>query len=544
MSNSDTKQDYVFGRGYAWYALFVLMLVAAFSLLDRQIVTILALDIKRDLGLSDSELGLLHGTVFAIFYALFGIPVGRLADTWIRTRVLPIGLAGWSLMTIFSGLSNTMGQFGWSRVGVGIGESAAGPAATSLLSDYFPTRLRATVLALYSCGISLGLGASLVVGGAVVTYWNELFPDGNFPWGIKGWQAAFIAVGIPGFFLALLVASLKEPPRGVSEGILQAKVKDPFRRSFDDLMAILPPFTFYNFWLAKVAPAVWYKNLAGLVCVVVAVSGLVWFTNGLVEPTELKVYGEFLGLQITGNTVQWCTVGLGVYCIFSWSQSLERRDAPAYELIFKTPAMLAVIGAGALFMIINNGLMAWAPFLAVQTYNESIGEVGSKFGVTVVVAGFLGTWLGGFLGDKLRKKSPQGRLYVTLIATALPAPLLWLALQQKTLDNFLICFALVSVATTAWLPGMLSTLQDLVLPRMRGLVYAAFTLGMTIIGLGTGPYAAGLVSDISGSLRIGVMSLYAIVPIVWLLLFVGIRFVVSAETSKVARATAAGEVFD
>ncbi len=544
MKNQGFQQDYVYGRGYAWYALAVLMVVAAFSLIDRQIVTILAVEIKKDLGLSDAELGFVHGTVFAIFYALFGIPIGRLADAWIRTRVLSLGLASWSLMTIFSGLSNNMGQFALSRIGVGVGEAAAGPAATSLLSDYFPKRLRATVLAIYSCGITLGIGVSLVFGGAVITYWNEWFPDGNFPLGIKGWQIAFIAVGVPGFLLALLVNSLREPPRGISEGIIQAKVANPFRRSFDELMAIMPPFTFYNFWLAKVSPAVWRKNFIILGCVVAGVSGLTWFTNGLVDPAELKVYGELLGLRITGNTVQWATVGLGVYCIFSWSQSLERRDKPAYELIFKTPAIVSLICAGALFMIINNGMMAWAPYLAVKSFSESIGTVGSRFGITLVITGFIGTILGGVLGDKLRKKSPRGRLYVTLVSTILPAPLMWITLQQESLNAFLVCFSLVSVATTAWFPGMLSTIQDLVLPRMRGLVYAAYMLGMTIIGLGTGPYIAGLVSDITGDLSKGIMSLYLLAPLVWALIYIGIRCVDHAEVTKVERAKAVGEIFD
>ena len=160
--------DYVFGRRYAWYALFLLMLVAAFNLIDRMIVTILAGEIKADMGLSDSEFGILYGTSFAIFYALFGIPMGKLADTWIRTRLLSIGLASWSFMTILSGLSANMAQFAMTRVGVGVGEATSGPTATSLLSDYFPRKMRATALALYSCGIPLGLGVSLVLGGAKI----------------------------------------------------------------------------------------------------------------------------------------------------------------------------------------------------------------------------------------------------------------------------------------------------------------------------------------------------------------------------------------
>jgi len=545
MSLSHSRgNDYACGRGYAWYALFLLMLVAAFNLIDRMIVTILAGEVKLDLGLSDAELGLLYGTFFAIFYALFGIPLGRLGDTWKRTRLVPLGLAGWSLMTMLSGLSNNMGQFAATRIGVGIGEASSGPAATSLLSDYFPTRLRGTALALFSCGIPIGVGLSMVLGGAIVEQWNAWYPAGDFPLGLKGWQAAFIAVAAPGLLLALLVARLKDPPRGVSEGVLQAPDPHPFRKCGRDLMAVIPPLIWFNFRRLGVDRRVWIANFAVLIALVLMVLGVSSLIHALVPPKPDQVYATWAGLRITGHTAQWASLALGIYCVFSWSQSLACSDRPAHRLIFATPALMALVVAGGLFMVMTHGLMAWAPFFAVTRYHESIATVGLKFGTYSAVAGLMGTALGGLLGDRLRRGSPRGRLYVSLLAMTLPAPLAWFTLSRQSLDQFLFAFVFLSVVTTAWLPGMLSTIQDLVLPRMRGLVYAVFVLGMTIIGLGCGPYLAGLVSDATGKLGTGILSLYLLTPLIGIVMLFAISQLDRAETTRLDRARAAGEILE
>ncbi|RYD63256.1 MAG: MFS transporter, partial [Sphingomonadales bacterium] len=124
--------------GYSWYVLFTLVVVYIFNFIDRQILSILAVDIKRDLGLTDGQLGFLGGAAFAVFYALFGVPLGRLADRWHRVRLLTIGLTLWSAMTALSGMARNYGQLALARMGVGVGEATASPTAYSLISDYFP----------------------------------------------------------------------------------------------------------------------------------------------------------------------------------------------------------------------------------------------------------------------------------------------------------------------------------------------------------------------------------------------------------------------
>ncbi|NNL67927.1 MAG: MFS transporter, partial [Myxococcales bacterium] len=148
---------------YASYVLTVLVIVYLFNFIDRQLPSILAERIKADMAVSDAELAYLYGTVFAVFYAIFGIPLGRLADVWNRRSLVAIGLAFWSGMTAASGLARNFTELSVARIGVGVGEASATPAAYSMLSDYFPKSLRATALSIYSSGIYLGGGLALFV---------------------------------------------------------------------------------------------------------------------------------------------------------------------------------------------------------------------------------------------------------------------------------------------------------------------------------------------------------------------------------------------
>src|SRR5688500_3689837 len=193
-------------RPYASYALFVFLRVYIVNFVDRQILAILVGDIKRDLGVSDAQIGFLYGTAFAVFYALFGIPLGRLADSWYRGRLMAMGLALWSSMTALSAFANSFTMLAIARIGVGIGEASASPAAYSMISDNFPKERRATALSIYSSGLYIGGALSLPIGGLVLSRWNMAYPNpAEAPLGLVGWQAAFLAVRVPGLLIALCV---------------------------------------------------------------------------------------------------------------------------------------------------------------------------------------------------------------------------------------------------------------------------------------------------------------------------------------------------
>ena len=142
------KDTYRIGGPYARYVLVVLIFVYVFNLLDRQILSILAEELKTDLGVTDAQLGFLYGTSFAAFYAIFGLPLGRLADLWIRKSLIAIGLVFWSAMTMLSGTANGIVSLALYRFGVGAGEASATPATYSLLADWFPPERRATALSI------------------------------------------------------------------------------------------------------------------------------------------------------------------------------------------------------------------------------------------------------------------------------------------------------------------------------------------------------------------------------------------------------------
>jgi MFS family permease len=207
------------GKAYPWYVLGVLVLVCVFNFIDRQILSILAEDIKVDIGLSDSQIGFLYGTAFALFYAVFGIPLGRLADVWIRKNLIAGGLFLWSAMTALSGTARSFFGLGAFRIGVGVGEASATPAVFSLLADYFPRHRLATVLSIYCSGVYIGSGLGMLLGGWVVDAWNGAFAKGHAPLDLSAWQAAFIIAGLPGILVAVWVWTLREPVRGQSEGI-------------------------------------------------------------------------------------------------------------------------------------------------------------------------------------------------------------------------------------------------------------------------------------------------------------------------------------
>jgi hypothetical protein len=234
-----------------------------------------------------------------------------------------------------------------------------------------------------------------LLGGAIVEQWNAWYPAGDFPLGLKGWQVAFIAVAAPGLPLALLVARLKDPPRGISDGIVQVRDPHPFRKCGQDLMAVIPPLIWFNFWRTGVGRRVWLANGAVFLFLALAVAGVSSLIHAFVPPGPEQVYAQWAGFRITGHTAQWAAIALGIYCVFSWSQSLSWSDRPAHRLIFATPALMALVVAGGLFMVMTHGLMAWAPYFAVTRYHESLATVGLKFGTISAVAGLMGTALGG-----------------------------------------------------------------------------------------------------------------------------------------------------
>jgi MFS family permease len=199
---------------YAWYAVFVLTLANISSFIDRQILSLLVKPIKHDLHLSDTQMSLLMGLSFALFYTIFGMFIGRLADRNSRRNIIIAGISVWSLMTTMCAGVGTYFQFFTARMGVGVGEATLSPSAYSMIADLFPKKRLATALSVFSLGVFLGSGLAMLIGSGIVAklpkegmlnvpIFGEIFP----------WQMIFLYVGLPGLLIALLLLTIKEPAR-------------------------------------------------------------------------------------------------------------------------------------------------------------------------------------------------------------------------------------------------------------------------------------------------------------------------------------------
>jgi len=498
--------------GYSWYVLSVLVVVYILNFIDRQIVSILAVDIKRNLNLTDADMGFLGGAAFAVFYALFGIPLGRLADNWNRVRLLSIGLALWSTMTALSGFARNQLTLSLARMGVGVGEATASPTAYSLISDYFPKKQRATALAIYSSGLYLGGGVSLFIGAKVVQAWNNSYPGGG-PLGLVGWQAAFLVVGIPGLLLALWVASLREPKRGAMDGVASPSSPRPFADFFADLSTIIPPFTVLG--AARRGPVALVINLAAAAFLV----GFAWIM-----------------IRLTGNLPQWSAVALGYYAVFSWASSLRSKDPATFKLIWGTPAFICTTLGYGLVSLTAYALGFWSPPYAETVLGLPKAELAFVLGGSGAVSGFLGVIIGGRVADALRARFPAGRILVILFGVVTPIIPIWIGYTTESAVLFYVMNFLAGMFGATALGAAAATTQDLVLPRMRGTATASFFLGTTLVGLSFGPYMVGQISDLAGDLRTGILSLIGVAPIAVVLLLYAYRAVPKAEATLSERA--------
>jgi MFS family permease len=487
------------GAGYAWYALVVLVLVYTLNFIDRQLLTILAPDIKHDLGITDAQFGFLYGTAFGVFYSVFGIPLGKLADRWSRKRLLALGLATWSAMTALSGMAGNFTQLGAARIGVGVGEATAGPCGFSLLSDLFPPRRRATVIAIYTSGIYLGGGLALSLGTGLAHAWDHAFAGGVRPLGLAGWQAAFLGLGLPGLVMAVWVASLREPRRGRFE--TTALVADPspaeaFAAFGRDVMAIVPPFTLVA--AARRGMAGLRANLMALLLVAIVATGLT---------------------LVLGDRVQWIVLGTGVYAVVSWAQSMRHDDPAGFALIWRNPALIGVNVGYGLSCALSYSASAFGPLYAINTFHAPPAQVALFVGGGAAAGGALGTVAGGWLGDWLSGGHHHARrvavVMVMMVLAMIPEGVM---MTTRSVTVFYAGVFPLWFLLSATLGSSAGTVVNVVPPRLRATASASFFLCASMLGLSLGPYMAGRISLATHSLWTGMIAIVAVVPVALLAL--------------------------
>ncbi len=289
-----------------YYTLFVLVLIYASSHVDRYIVGILAESIKLDLGISDTQLGVLIGLTFAIFYAGLGIPVALMADRMNRRNIIAAAVVIWSGMTALCGLAQNYWQLLLARTGVGVGEAGSSPPSHSMISDLFPLEQRGAAMGFYSAGINIGILVGFAVGG----YIDETY----------GWRIAFFVVGIPGILLgALLMLTVKEPPR--------TQIAKPLA---GDTRAEKTANMFAEIWdtfkLMMAVPALRHVVLGCTLVVFVGYGTTNWNGVYLRRVLEMGSSDAGLALALIGGIIG----GIGTFCGGWWADILGRKDRRAY----------------------------------------------------------------------------------------------------------------------------------------------------------------------------------------------------------------------
>jgi MFS family permease len=531
-SEPKADQSSEIGGKYAKYVLGVLVIVYIFNFIDRQILSILAEDIKADLGISDAEIGFLYGTAFAVFYAVFGLPLGRLADTWVRKSLIATGLLFWSVMTALSGTARSFGLLATYRIGVGVGEASATPAAFSMLSDYFPPKLRTTALAVYSSGVYIGSGIGIFLGGIILDGWSSMYPDTSYaPMQLKGWHVAFFVVGLPGLLMAAWVWTLKEPRRGQSEGLITEPHPHPFREAWNELSSMLPPFHFIR--LISLGTGV--KGVSFNFIIGIAIASIAYF----------------LFLK-TGTAAQWIALGIGVYAGFCWAQSLALRDPATFAMIFKCRSILFSAIGFPCIAFVTYGIGFWGPPFFQRIHGVSASETGIVLGLSAAVGGWAGVTLGGVIADHLRNRHIRAKLYVGIASILLSVPsALGLLLSDDVVVAYVFNF-LFSLTSPMWIGPAASTINDLMMPRMRAIASAFYIMMVTFIGLALGPYTMGQISDSlalqglssADSLTTGMLwGLMAYIVALAALVLAAI-YIKNDEDSRLSRAKKLGEPID
>jgi MFS family permease len=345
---SEVESDGYPSPRYAWYVVALLTLAYVFSFIDRQILNLLVGPIQRDLDIGEKQMSLLMGASFAVFYTFFGIPLGRLADTWSRRWLVVWGIAFWSLMTAGCGLASSFWQLAVARMGVGVGEASLSPAAYSLIADHFPPRRRSTALGVYGMGIYIGSGLALALGGLVIKFASGqddvILPLVGV---VRSWQLVFFVVGLPGLLIALLLLTIREPLRQGSRmkaagGRSLVVLAPPLREVWAYMSANRGTFTCLYLGIALVTLSS-YGALAWVPTFFIRRHGWTAGDTGL-------IYGLIVGIC---GTLGMLTGG----CLSDWLRGRGPSDA---NLRVTLLGVVAWLPFAALFPLVPQGWLAAA----------------------------------------------------------------------------------------------------------------------------------------------------------------------------------------
>lgn len=465
-------------RAYSSYALALLTLINVVNYMERNVIFALFEPIKRDLNLTDAHLGGL-GAAYVLVFSIAALPVGVMSDLRSRTGMTAFGVALWSAFTSLGGLVRNFGQLLVCRAAVGLGGAAANAAGTALVADFFSGAARALAMSIFTAGLALGGVLGILIAGQLEA--------------LYGWRVAFLALGLPGFGLALLASRLRDP---LHWGALQP-IADELRSIGigvrDMILRGLPLIAGLTLGLlgAWVADRRYGANSAvdAAVFAVFAALGLIW--NIVLWVRRARRQSQAAGSQLS----------LGVE---SALQDLVR----AFHTVLGTPTLVWVFAGGALISFGMNGIIGWAPAFMTRELGLTVAKASILLGKWGLVFGIAGTLCGGFLADWLQKRQPWARVVVSSIGFLLGGPLaIWL-LTIRDLDLFIPVFCAAFFFLTWYNGPLTSVIFDVTPQRISTTVAGAYLLFIHLAGDAVALPLVGFLSD-----RFGIAKAVIILPI-------------------------------
>jgi MFS family permease len=430
MNNQDIENYPSRKTGYS--AVIVMTFAQVFAFIDRQIPAMLVEPIKQDFSLNDSQIALLGGAAFSIFYAIMALPIGYAVDRYKRVNVLGTGIFVWSLMTTLAGLANSFGRLFGARIGVAVGEAVMAPVSVSLVSDYFPQNKQGKPMGIITAGVYIGIGATLIGGGYLIDYLTDIggitIPGIGY---FKPWQATFLVVGIPGILISVAAFMLHEPRR---LGLAQTPEKDSksiniFSHIIKNKSTLIPMFAGLIFMAL-----IFYSFTFWAPSMMVRTHGLslteVGFSLGIIT-----IISSILGTISSGAVVDYL-------------RSKGRTDAPIrtamFACIFAMPAICLaplvenVVAAWTLIGIYLFFISSFAPIglLAVSgvSSNEVKGQMAAVHAFLMMAFGLsLGPQITAFFTDFILQDESKLGLAVSLtggLVLPIAAVCFWMSLKR------------------------------------------------------------------------------------------------------------------
>ncbi len=454
-------------RAYSLYALGLLAFINLLNYLDRNVIFALFEPIKRELHLSDVQLGWL-GSAYILVFSIAALPFGVISDLRSRRAVIAFGVGVWSAFTMLSGAVRSFGQLFTCRAAVGIGEAAYGPAASSLVADYFPSRGRAVAMGVLASGVSLGGVLGIYLGGKLEAAY--------------GWRIAFMAVGVPGFLCAVLVSRLTDPTRTPSKLSIRKYLRE----------IELGITTLARHFL----PLISMVTVGGILALILDQK------YGADSNVDIAAFAGFLAIGLAWNILRWARrtpSNPADASSFSGTIASAFEDIlKAMRIVLRTPTLVYIFVGGALISFGVNGIVGWGPTFLARELGLTPGDAARTLGKWGFIFGTAGTLFGGVFADWLRRYTPSARVLTVALGFLIGGPLaIWLLTIRD-----LSLFVPVSCATffcLSWYNGPIAAATfDVVPPRISATVIGAYLLFIHLAGDAIALPLIGKLSDIFG----------------------------------------------